>query len=127
MDMITTAANRRRDERVDWDDTIRWKRSGRIEDHKAWASDRSPTSLGFLTTTDSAPAVGDELHVRRMDYDRWAILDEVVRVARVSKIASDNLSVVGCTLGWATDDDIPVSPTAETAVPQGGPVTTVLL
>ncbi len=98
MEASVLNAERRRDERALWDDTIRWKRPGRIEDHKAWAVDRSPTSLGFLTDTKAAPAIGDTLHVRRMDRDRWVILEDVVRVARVSRTTSPELTVVGCRL-----------------------------
>ena len=93
------AAERRRDIRVDCNDTIRWKRPGRLEDHKAWSNDRSPTSLSFITETQSAPAIGDVLHVRRIVTDRWAIENHVIRVARITQASSSNLTFVGCTLG----------------------------
>ncbi len=94
----TLITERRRDRRVEWKDIIRWKRPGRIEDHQAWAADRSPTSLGFLTVAEAAPSVGDTLHVRRLDYDRWAIVNDTVRVARVQPIGADTLTLVGCTV-----------------------------
>lgn len=94
-----TAAERRRDVRLDCDDIIRWKRPGRFEDHKAWSNDRSPTGMGFITETRNAPAIGDVLHVRRMVVGRWTIESHVIRVARIARASSPDLTFVGCTLG----------------------------
>ena len=77
--MINNASTkeRRRDDRIECRDSIRWKRPGRFEDHKAWSSDRSPTSLGFITETRHAPAVEvkgatfTELKVHRNEDGAW--------------------------------------------------------
>lgn len=98
MKTLQSVADRRKDERFECDHIIRWKRPGRFEDNKAWSSDRSPTSLGFITETRNAPAVSEVLHVRRLNVDRWVIESNVIRVARVTRASSPDLSIIGCTL-----------------------------
>jgi hypothetical protein len=94
----TTQTERRAEPRIEADDIVRWKRPGRIEDEKAWIIDRSPNGLGFLTTFDRAPQVGDALHVRRMSDDRWAVIDRPIRVARTTPLAGGDLVMVGCAM-----------------------------
>ncbi|MBK8266805.1 MAG: hypothetical protein IPK83_00215 [Planctomycetes bacterium] len=95
MDSVTL--DKRREVRLDSQDIIRWKRPGRIEDHKAWTVDRSPSGYGFMSRIDEAPRVGDLIHVRRFDHDRWAAFEEPFKVARILP-ATDELVVVGCTV-----------------------------
>lgn len=95
-DMISSLTDERRQEvRLDSQDIIRWKRPGRIEDHKAWTVDRSPSGYGFMSRMDEAPRIGDLLHIRRFDHDRWQAFDEPFRVARIQP-ATEELVIVGC-------------------------------
>ncbi|MBX3396807.1 MAG: hypothetical protein KF841_15730 [Phycisphaerae bacterium] len=89
------SADKRREVRLDSQDIIRWKRPGRIEDHKAWTIDRSPSGYGFMARVHEAPRLGDLIHIRRFDHDRWASFEEPYRVSRVFP-ATDELVVVGC-------------------------------
>ncbi|HWL92384.1 MAG TPA: hypothetical protein VNT79_02530 [Phycisphaerae bacterium] len=88
-------SERREEVRLDSQDIIRWKRPGRLEDNKAWTVDRSPSGYGFMTRFDGAPRVGDLVHIRRFDNDRWAPFEEPFKVARLLP-ATDELVVVGC-------------------------------
>jgi len=90
--------DRRREERFECSEIIRWKRPGRIEDHKAYMWDRSMRGMGFFIDTQPPPRVGDLLHIRRFDNDRWDIVNEVVRVARVTETPNRALTMIGCTL-----------------------------
>jgi hypothetical protein len=92
----TTPTERRREPRIEADDIIRWKRPGKIEDEKAWMIDRSPNGLGFLTTSDRSPQVGEMLNIRRMTDDRWTVIDRPIRVARTMPASSGDLIMVGC-------------------------------
>ena len=87
---------RRSELREQIDQTIRWKRPGIIEDRKGWVLDRSPSGLGFLAAAWTAPHLGDTLHVRRWDDDRWATVDRPLRVARSDALAGGELVMVGC-------------------------------
>ncbi len=89
-------SDRRRESRAEADDVIRWKRPGRVEDHQAWMIDRSPSGLGFLSRAESAPRVGEIVHVRRLEGDCWATLDRTVRVARATPTPGDGLVMIGC-------------------------------
>lgn len=89
-------SDRRRDERVESRDVARWKRPGRIEDHKAWMVDRSRSSIGFMADAAAAPRLGEVLNIRQLDRDRWTIIEDTVRVARTAP-AGDDLVMVGCT------------------------------
>ena len=89
-------SDRRKEERVEADDTIRWKRPGVAEDHKAWMIDRSPSGLGLLTIASTVPRVGDIIHVRQLDQDRWTTVDRFVRVVRTAPTSSDDLVTIGC-------------------------------
>jgi len=93
---VQAVDNRRRDTRRPSDDLIRWKRPGRIEDHKGWSIDASASSLGFLADRRSAPCVGERLNVRRLDGERWTTIDRPVWVARTMPASSDDLVFVGC-------------------------------
>lgn len=88
----------RKDVRIESHDIIRWKRPGRIEDHKAWAVDKSPTSMGFLTDVQSAPQVGDTLHVRFRIHGEWQPMERTVRIARTQLTPGRDLVMVGCTI-----------------------------
>ena len=88
----------RREIRIRSDDIIRWKRQGRIEDFKGWALDKSPSSLGFLTTPGSAPEVGEVLHIRQWEDGEWNTIDRTVRIARAQLTPSRDLVIVGCTI-----------------------------
>ncbi|OWY68481.1 hypothetical protein B7486_26045 [cyanobacterium TDX16] len=89
---------RRREIRTEADEVIRWKRPGRIEDHRAWTVDNSPSGLGFLTHALHALTPGDELHLRRKDDGMWAPLDRNVRIARITPTSSPELVLVGCSI-----------------------------
>ncbi len=93
----TIPLDRRSETRVESDDVIRWKRPGSIEDNKAWTIDRSPSGYGFMAKIDTAPKVGDRIHIRRFDSDRWDSLDEPFRVARTEAV-TDELVLVGCVI-----------------------------
>jgi hypothetical protein len=88
----------RKDARVEAHDVIRWKRPGRAEDHKGWAVDKSPTSLGFLTPCDAAPQVGEIIHVRFRAGDDWLTLDKTVQIARAELTPTRDLVMVGCVI-----------------------------
>lgn len=88
--------DRRKELRQNADDVIRWKRPGRIEDHKGWTLDASPSGIGFLALSEAAPKVGDELHVRRLEGETWTTLDRTVRVARADATTNNEFVVVGC-------------------------------
>ncbi len=91
----TMTIERRRETRVESDDVIRWKRPGHIEDNKAWTIDRSPSGYGFMSRVESAPKVGDRIHIRLRDSDGWDVYDEPFRVARTETV-TDQLVLVGC-------------------------------
>ena len=95
MNAPTITTDRRKEVRVESDDIIRWKRPGRIEDHKAWTINRSPSGFGFMTRFDVAPKIGDLIHIRRFDVDEWDCFDDAFRVARINQ-ATDELAVIGC-------------------------------
>lgn len=98
--MITffSQPDRRRELRCNADDVIRWKRPGRIEDYKGWTLDASPSGIGFLTLSDAAPRVGDEIHLRKLVGENWSTLDRTVRVARADPTANNEFVVVGCAI-----------------------------
>jgi hypothetical protein len=83
---------------VEANDVIRWKRPGKIEDHRAWMVDRAASGMGFLAQAAVAPRVGDLLNIRRQDEDRWEVLDRTVRVARTTPTSNDEFVMVGCTV-----------------------------
>ena len=91
----TGLLERREETRVASDDVIRWKRPGCIEDNKAWTVDRSPSGYGFMARVEIAPRVGDRIHIRRFDTDRWDSHDEPFRIARTEAV-NDELVLVGC-------------------------------
>ncbi len=88
-------------------DVLRWKRPGRIEDHRAWSVDRSEDGLGFCTPTDSSPRVGEVIHLRLFDRDRWMTVDRAVRVARTTATPGGELVFVGCAM-----EVVPTTPAA---------------
>jgi hypothetical protein len=94
----TSEKDRRSEPRIECDRIVRWKRPGKIEDHKAWMVDRAPSGLGFVTSADVAPQVGEILNIRQLDEDRWATIDRTVRVARATQTTADNLIMIGCAL-----------------------------
>jgi hypothetical protein len=98
MSSCTIKSDRRSEMRMENGDTMRWKRPGKFEDHKAWMVDRSPSGLGFLTQAGVAPRVGEILNIRRLDDDRWATLDRAVRVVRADPATDESLTMVGCRL-----------------------------
>lgn len=89
---------RRREERILSNDPIRWKRPGRIEDQKGWMIDSAASGMGFLTLQSTAPQIGDVLNVRRQDGNRWATVDQTVRVARSTPTTNGQFAMVGCTV-----------------------------
>ncbi len=89
---------RRRELRHNADDVIRWKRPGRIEDRKGWTLDASPSGIGFLTLSEEAPRIGDEIHLRRLEGETWATIERTVRVARADPTTNNEFVVVGCTI-----------------------------
>jgi len=93
-----TIANRRSQVRQPSRDVIRWKRPGRIEDQKGWAVDHSAAGIGFMTAAASGPLAGELIHIRRLDGDRWATIDRIVRVAHASPTANHDVLMVGCSL-----------------------------
>lgn len=96
--------NQRREIRQCADDVIRWKRPGRIEDHRAWTLDVSPSGIGFMTSSDPGVRIGDRIHVRRLDGDIWSTLEGPIEVARVSQTSSPGVVVVGCRIGSSIDE-----------------------
>ena len=93
-----TATNERRDEvRLDSNDILRWKRPGRVEDNKAWTVDRSPSGFGFMARIQDEPQIGERIHIRRYDADRWDTVLEPFRVARIEPV-TDELLLVGCVM-----------------------------
>ncbi len=103
----TATRERRRETRIRWDDAIRWKRPGTIEDNKGWAQDQAESGYGFIATRETAPSVGDCLNLRRFDRDRWAIINQTVRVARIGSTSSAGLVIVGCAIDDIGDSDAP--------------------
>ncbi len=93
-----TYIERRTELRHDADDIVRWKRPGRIEDHKAFLFDRSESGMGFVVEKDIAPQVGEVLNIRQLDRDRWITLDRIVRVARRCTMGDPGLLSIGCTV-----------------------------
>ncbi len=89
-------SDRRNEPRVEASEVMRWKRPGKVEDHKAWMVDRSASGFGFLAMTQSAPRVGEILNLRRLDRDRWATVDRIVRVARTTPTSNNDLVLIGC-------------------------------
>ena len=98
--MITFVSHpdRRRELRCNSDDVIRWKRPGRIEDHKGWTLDASPSGIGFLTLAEAAPQIGDRLHLRKLHGETWTTLERTVRVARADPTTNDEFVVIGCAI-----------------------------
>jgi hypothetical protein len=90
--------DRRRELRCNADDMIRWKRPGRIEDHKGWTLDASPSGIGFLALAETAPQIGDRIHLRKLEGETWSTLDRTVRVARADPTANNEFVVVGCAI-----------------------------
>jgi hypothetical protein len=84
--------------RAEADDVIRWKRPGRVEDHKGWMVDRSAIGIGFLSRSKTAPRVGEIVNVRRLEDDRWVTIDRTIRVARATATSGDELVMVGCSI-----------------------------
>ncbi|MFQ5428929.1 MAG: hypothetical protein ACE5E1_01360 [Phycisphaerae bacterium] len=97
MSAQTSTIDRRREVRLESDDVIRWKRPGQVEDNKAWTIDRSPSGYGFMARVETAPKVGDRLHIRRYSDDRWDSFDESFRVARTEAV-TEELVLVGCVI-----------------------------
>jgi hypothetical protein len=95
---LVSQLDRRRELRCSSDDVIRWKRPGRIEDHKGWTLDGSPSGIGFLALAEAAPEVGDRIHIRKLEGDTWTTLDRTVRVARADPTANNEFVVVGCAI-----------------------------
>lgn len=96
--------DQRKEFRRDSTDIIRWKRPGRVEDHRAWAIDNSPSGLGFMTLARHELTPGDSLHLRREEERLWAVEERDVRIVRVTPTSSPDVVIVGCELGS------PVSP-----------------
>ncbi len=97
MSTQTEVRDQRKETRVDSSDVIRWKRSGRCEDNKAWTIDRSPSSYGFMTRAELSPDVGDQIHIRRhLEDGNWFVYDNPFRVARTESVTYE-LVLVGCT------------------------------
>ncbi len=95
MNPIHGRFEKRIEPRIISDDVIRFKRPGRFEDHKAWTIDRSPSGYGFITRTDHAPSLGDTIHIRRFDTDRWDAYAHSFHVARIDPVTPE-LVIVGC-------------------------------
>lgn len=95
---IAPDIDRRREPRCETSEIVRWKRPGRVEDYKAYMWDRSRNGLGFFIDVKPPPRIGDLLHIRRFDRDRWDIINETVRVTRVTPTPNDQLNMVGCTI-----------------------------
>jgi len=95
MTVGTMTIERRRETRVESDDVVRWKRQGRVEDNKAWTIDRSPSGYGFMARVETAPKVGDRIHIRLHDNNNWDVFDGPFRVARTETV-TDELVLVGC-------------------------------
>ena len=90
--------DRRGNLRVRSEDVLRWKRPGRIEDHKAWSIDRSDLGIGFCTLAECRPQVGELINLRVLDRDRWRTVETTVRVARTDHTPGGELIFVGCAL-----------------------------
>lgn len=93
--MQTPLQEKRKEVRVECDDAIRWKHPSRPEDFKGWTIDKSPSGFGFMAKSHEAPRVGEWIHIRRFDSDRWDIHDEPFRVTRTEAV-TDELTIVGC-------------------------------
>ncbi len=91
----TPKMEKRREVRVECDDAIRWKHPGKPEDFKGWTIDKSPSGFGFMAKAEQAPRVGEWIHIRRFDSDRWDISDEPFRVTRMETV-TEELVIVGC-------------------------------
>ena len=103
MSAPATTRERRGEVRLESNDVLRWKRPGRVEDNKAWTVDRSPSGFGFMARIQDAPQIGERIHLRRYDADRWDALSEAFRVARTEPV-TDELLVVGCVMEEAATD-----------------------
>lgn len=97
MSAPATTSERRNEVRLESNDVLRWKRPGRVEDNKAWTVDRSPSGFGFMARIQDAPQIGERIHIRRYDADRWDTVLEPFRVAR-TELVTDELLVVGCVM-----------------------------
>ncbi|HUN80238.1 MAG TPA: hypothetical protein VMV81_01890 [Phycisphaerae bacterium] len=95
---LDSFSDRRGKFRLRSQDVLRWKRPGRIEDHKAWSIDRSDAGIGFCTLADSRPQVGELINLRLLDRDRWQTVERTVRVARTDSAPGGELVFVGCAL-----------------------------
>jgi hypothetical protein len=89
---------RRTNLRLRSEDVLRWKRPGRVEDHKAWSVDRSDLGIGFCTLAEVRPQVGEVINLRVLDRDRWKTVEQTVRVARTDPTPGGELIFVGCAL-----------------------------
>lgn len=96
--MQTAVIDRRKTARHEADEILRWKRPGRVEDHKAWNTDLSMDGIGFLTLPNTDPQVGEVIHLRMFNRDRWATFERVVRIARVQTAPGGDLLMVGCSV-----------------------------
>ncbi len=97
MSAPATTSERRNEVRLEADDVLRWKRPGRVEDNKAWTVDRSPSGFGFMARIQDAPQIGDRIHIRCYDADRWDTVLEPFRIARTEPV-TDELLFVGCVM-----------------------------
>jgi hypothetical protein len=96
MDQPTPFCDRRTTIRFRSDDVIRWKRPGRVEDHKGWTVDRSDRGIGFCTLAENCPRAGEVIHLRVLDGGQWITLDREVRVVRTVPTPGGELVFVGC-------------------------------
>ena len=89
--------DRRRELRHESEDIIRWKRPGRIEDH------RGLDRVGVLALGRHQLMPGDALHLRREEDRLWATVERDVRVVRITPTSSPDVVIVGCELGEPID------------------------
>jgi len=82
---------------------VRWQAEGSVTTHRGWLSDRSHTTLSFITGSHAQPSTGDRLVITGSSGS--------VRRYRVTRIASyDNRAcLVACT-ARANDDDLNTPP-----------------
>lgn len=111
MSAPATTSERRNEVRLDSNDVLRWKRPGRVEDNKAWTVDRSPSGFGFMARIQDAPKIGERIHIRRYDADRWDTVLEPFRVTRIEPV-TDELLIVGCAMEEETDKAASSPPSA---------------
>lgn len=90
--------DRRMNTRTRSEDVVRWKRPGRIEDHKAWSIDRSDFGVGFCTLAGARPKVGEVINLRVFDRDRWMTVERTVRIAHTDAAPGGELVFVGCAI-----------------------------